>query len=90
MRTDEEMDQWLAHQQERNDALYEQYGRPLEVAHHGKYVAINVTGETIVGEDDVAVAQDAVRRFGAGNFAYRRVGFPSWHSGAGPPTWRCY
>lgn len=76
MRTDEEMDQWLAHQQERDGALYEQYGRPLEAAHRGKYVAISVTGETIVSEDDVAVAQHAVRRFGAGAFAYRRVGFP--------------
>ena len=76
MRTDDEMNQWLAHQRERDDALYEQYGRPLEAQHYGEYVAISLSGETVVGEDDVAVAQDAIRRFGAGNFAYRRVGYP--------------
>lgn len=76
MRTDDDMDRWLAHQRARDDDLYERYGRPLEAEHHGKYVAISLNGETVVGDDDVAVAEDAVRRFGAGNFAYRRVGHP--------------
>lgn len=63
-------------------ARYEGYGRLLEAEHWGRYIAIGVKGETIGDDGDVAVAQDGVRRFGAGSFACRRLGRPfltRWH-----------
>jgi hypothetical protein len=66
--------EWLATKGERDRLLYEQYGKPLELAHNGEYVAIAPDGETILGESATDVLQRAVRAFGSGNFALARVG----------------
>jgi hypothetical protein len=55
--------------------LYERFGRVLETDHHGEFVAISDGGEIILGPDEVEVATAAVSRFGARQFALRRVGF---------------
>ncbi len=57
-----------------DDRLYERFGRPLEDDHSGEFVAISREGETIVGADDIGVLEQALHRFGSGNFAFRRVG----------------
>lgn len=57
------------------DELYDRYGKPLEQNHRGEYVAINQDGQVIVGVDDVAVADEAIRTFGSGNFAFHRIGY---------------
>jgi len=57
-----------------DDLLYERFGRRLEDDHSGEFVAISLEGETIVGADDIAVLQQALHRFGSGNFAFRRIG----------------
>lgn len=64
----------LEKQAERNRRLYDRYGRPLEVSHTGQFVAIGVSGEVILGDDDVQVLDQALAKFGRGNFAFRRVG----------------
>jgi len=58
----------------RDNLLYKQYGKPLEEKHDGEYIAISPEGETIIGEDDIKVAQEAVEEFGSGNFALRKIG----------------
>ena len=81
----DELDTWLVQRGKVDSDLYERYGKRLEADHHGKYVAIGPSGETIVGDGALAVVQDAVVRFGPGNFAYRRIGYPfvtRWLSGA--------
>ena len=72
----DELDKWLAERAKVDKDLYERYGKPLEREHHGEYAAIVPSGETIIGHDDVAVLQDAVARFGPGNFVFRRIGYP--------------
>ena len=53
------------------EALYEQYGKPLEATHQGKYLAISPEGKTILGESLLEVAQKAAATFGPGNFVYK-------------------
>lgn len=66
---------WIAERAKEDDRLYEEYGRPLEAEHKGKFVAIGPGGEVILGIDELALTLTAVDRFGAGNFALRRVGY---------------
>ena len=62
---------------QRDDQLYERYGKPLEATHRGQFVAISLQGETIIGPNDLEVLQQALARFGRGNFAFRRIGYRS-------------
>jgi hypothetical protein len=57
-----------------DDILYDSFARHLEVDHYGKFVAIARDGRLIIGEDDVEVLRKAMREFGSGNFAFRRIG----------------
>ncbi len=58
-----------------DDQLYERHGKTLEATHRGQFVAISLQGETIVGPNDLGVLQQALARFGRGNFAFRRIGY---------------
>ena len=57
-----------------DDRLYDRFAAGLEKTHRGQYVAIGKTGEIVVGPDDIAVLDEALARFGRGNFAFRRIG----------------
>ena len=58
------------------DTLYEQYGRPLEPDHNGKYLAITRTGQTITSVLDVLTKKDAA--LGAETYTVLfKVGGPS-------------
>ncbi len=57
-----------------DDRLYDQYAAALEATHRGQYVAIAGTGEVLVGSDDIAVLDEALAKFGRGNFAFRIIG----------------
>lgn len=69
-----EIQQWLDERGKKDDALYEQFGRLLEPEHNGEFVAIGDDGGTILGSDELTVAQEAIKRFGPGCFALRRIG----------------
>jgi hypothetical protein len=64
----------LAQRADEDERLYSLYGKPLESDHMGDFVAIGPSGECIIGADRLLVAKEALRRFGAGQFALRRVG----------------
>lgn len=66
--------EWLSKRAEADARLYEKYGKPLEASHGDQFVAISDGGETIVGNEDVDVLEQAIQRFGSGNFAFRRIG----------------
>jgi len=51
--------------------LYDQYAKPLEVEHTGKYVAISPRGQVMLGETMLEVAQKATETFGRGNFVFK-------------------
>jgi hypothetical protein len=57
-----------------DDRLHDRYGRQLAAKHAGKFVAISDDGQLILGSDELALTQLAVERFGAGNYALRRIG----------------
>ena len=56
---------------EQSEKLYDQYGRPLEHEHWGKYVAIFPDGKTLVGTDLTAVSDQALDQFGQGSFVFK-------------------
>jgi hypothetical protein len=64
-----------ASMRDRDRQLYERYGRPLESAHKGEYIAISPDGKTILGSRAAEVLRQAIDAFGSGNFALRRVGY---------------
>ncbi|MEW6417123.1 MAG: hypothetical protein AB1480_03260 [Nitrospirota bacterium] len=64
----------LQRRAEADDRLYERYAKSLEDKHKGEFVAISRDGQVIWGKDDVAVLREAIKNFGSGNFALRRVG----------------
>jgi hypothetical protein len=76
-----DLKEWLAERSERDQELYERYGKPLQTDHAGKYVAIGPDGHTIVDTDSAEVLRQAIAKFGSGNFALKRVGhraFDTW------------
>jgi hypothetical protein len=58
---------------ERDNHLYERYGKPLMAEHRGKWIAIALDGETILGDSVSEVHWEACERFGSGGFSLRRL-----------------
>jgi len=52
-------------------ARYERYGKPLEVAHRGQYVAISPSGETVLAPSVLEVVEKASEAFGPGSFVFK-------------------
>jgi len=78
-----ELREWLTTRAAEDYQLYQRFGKPLEAAHRGEYIAIGLQGDTILGASDVDVLEQAIVRFGSGNFAFQRVGhrtFGQWLS----------
>ncbi|MBM2826967.1 MAG: hypothetical protein HW403_1031 [Dehalococcoidia bacterium] len=74
---------WMKSRADEDERLYERYGKPLEREHKGEYVAIGPEGEVILGREDVPVIQQAIERYGSGNFAFRRIGVDlKWRNAA--------
>jgi hypothetical protein len=65
---------WVVQRSAQDDRLYEKYGKVFEAEHRGEFVAISDDGQTILGTDELKVAQQALRQFGSGAFALRRIG----------------
>ena len=53
------------------DTLYEQYAKPLEAKHRGKFVAVSPEGKTLLGDTFLEVATQATQQFGPGNFIFK-------------------
>jgi hypothetical protein len=53
------------------DHLYEQYGKPLEVQHAGRYVAIAPDGRTLVAPTVLEALRGARAAFGPGSFIFK-------------------
>lgn len=69
------LQKWLKERSIQNRELYSKYGKHLEKTHKGEFAAIGPNGETILGKDATAVLQEAVNKFGSGNFGLNRVGY---------------
>jgi hypothetical protein len=53
------------------DELYDQYAKPLELEHHGEFVAIASDGRTILGRTAREVGRKAREEFGPENFVFK-------------------
>ena len=60
---------------QRDIALYEKYAKQLEREHIGEFVAISLDGALVVGANHGRVLSQAAEKFGAGNFALRKIGY---------------
>jgi hypothetical protein len=56
------------------EAIYNRYVKPLEGQYWGKFVAVSLDGQVLLGDDREEVANEALRQFGSGNFVMMRVG----------------
>ena len=56
---------------EQSDALYERYGKPLEKTHRGKYIAISMTGKTLIADTLIELMQQAKETLDPGNFIFK-------------------
>jgi hypothetical protein len=52
-------------------ALYERFGKPLEVEHLGEYVAISRDGNTVLAPTLPAALSEGAARLGRGNFVFK-------------------
>jgi hypothetical protein len=71
---DAALEEWLRKRAAEDDRLYDQFAAPLEPTHGGQYAAIGKTGEHIVGADNIVVLDEALVKFGPGEFAFRKIG----------------
>lgn len=53
------------------DRLYEQYAKPFEREHQGKYIAVSPNGRTMLGKKLYELVVDAEREFGPGSFIFK-------------------
>ncbi len=58
---------------ERDDTLYEQFGKPLLEQFPGKWVAISLEGEVIITNTSGEAIWAAAEKFGPGNAAIRKL-----------------
>ncbi len=53
------------------DQLYEQYGKPLEAEHWGKYLAVHPDGRTILADDYRVLTDRASAELGKGAHLFK-------------------
>ena len=58
---------------ERDDYLFERYGRPYIESHPGKWIAISLEGEVIIRDTAGELSWAAREKFGGGNFSKRKL-----------------
>jgi hypothetical protein len=56
---------------EQSEALYERYGKPLEKTYRGKFIAISMTGKTLIADTVMELMQQAKETLGSGNFIFK-------------------
>jgi hypothetical protein len=80
---DAEFQRLFARLSERDEALFERYGRGYLTSHPDQWIAISLKGEVIVQKRLVDLLRESSHRFGAGNAAIRKLsvepGYASYH-----------
>ena len=66
--------EWIEKKAAERRRLYEKYGKQLEAEHAGKFVAISLDGEILLGEREGELFYQALDAFGRNKFALTRVG----------------
>jgi hypothetical protein len=66
-------DHFMARLGERNDWLFEQFGRPLMALHRNKWVGISLDGHTVVRDTSGEAGWAAKEQFGEGNYTVHKL-----------------
>lgn len=66
--------EWIEKKEAERRRLYEEYGKQLEAEHAGKFVAISLDGEILLGEHEGRLFRQALSVFGRNKFALSKVG----------------
>jgi hypothetical protein len=53
------------------DQLYAQYVQPLEQEHRGAFIAVAKDGRSVLGDDLLTLADQAVEQLGPGSFTFK-------------------
>jgi len=53
------------------DRVYEEYGKPLEAGHWGKFIAIAPDGRSVLGDTRLEAAERGLEAFGRGIFLFK-------------------
>ena len=53
------------------ERLYEQYGKPLEAEHRGKFLAVHPDGRMVLTDDYETMKERALAELGMGNYFFR-------------------
>jgi hypothetical protein len=53
------------------EKLYNQFGKPLEETHKGKYIAISPNGNTLIGDVLIDLMEQAKVTLGPGNYIFK-------------------
>ena len=64
----------LQQRAEEDEELYQQFASQFEANHQGEFVAIALDGRMILDRNQITVLERALREFGSGNFAFRKIG----------------
>ena len=51
--------------------MYNQFGKPLEETHKGKYIAISPNGNTLLGDVLIDLMEQAKATLGPGNYIFK-------------------
>lgn len=68
-----EYQEFISRIRERDDYLYETYGKRYYDSHYGKWIAVSVNGEVIIDDTSGQVIWAASEKFGNGNFCMRKL-----------------
>lgn len=64
----------IAQKTKEYNALYERFAPQFEREHLGEFVALSHGKEPLFGPDEETVLEQAIARFGRGNFGFWQVG----------------
>jgi len=74
-----EFQRLIARVVERDNYLYERFGKPYLETHYGKWIGISVDGQVIIRDSSSELIWDASEAFGAGNYSHRKLAeFPGY------------
>jgi len=66
-----------------SEDLYDRFVKSLESQHSGDFIAVHPDGQVIIDKDDLKAVDQALKRFGPGNFILLKIG------SRGVGKWRC-
>lgn len=71
-----DLTEWAKGREEKDNSLYEKFAEFYLAEHKGEYIAISDDEKIPTGKNSAELLEQAIREFGPGNFAFKRIGYP--------------